>query len=432
MYTLTSAATALLGLSAFAAARPAYPSAPAGRPHGAPSAIVASAAASSVAASASSFATMSSVAASSAYAAPTGAYSNYTSGKPFKFPLSNGFPVIKNPSAQLDQIEQQAGGTLPNGAPPPSIHGDSEVSLGFIAFNELFEVAFFSELIQNITTNKPGFTAQDIPIDHDLALRTLKVVLAQEELHELNANGAFNKFTGQTIQPCEYQFPVNSFIEAITLASTFTDVVLSTLPDIQTVFADSDDNGLIRGVGSVIGQEGEQNGFYRQILNKIPSQLPFLTGGARDFAFSAILQSFVVPGSCPSQALLQKGVNGGAGLTEFGILNVLTKDLSLEDVTADFSIQTVDSANTKSYYDEHNSDKLFVTYINQQNVPVSEPVQDLSFSGNAIDFKASFPGKSKDLNGLTIAAVTNSDGPFATPDDVAMATVFGPGLIEIN
>jgi hypothetical protein len=306
------------------------------------------------------------------------------------------------------------------------------VSLGFVAFNELFEVAFFTELIQNITLNKPGYTAQDIPIDRDLALRTLKVVLAQEELHELNANGAFNKFTGKTIEPCTYNFPVSTFTDAIKLASTFTDVVLSTLPDIQTVFADSDDSGLIRGVGSVIGQEGEQNGFYRQILGKVPSQLPFLTGGARDFAFSAIIQGFTVPGSCPSQGLLEAGINGGMGLTEFGILNVLTQDLSLEDVTADFSIQTVDASNTKSYYDAHKSSQLFVTYINQQNVPVSVPVEDFSFSGNAINFKASFPGKSKDLNGLTIAAVTTNQGPFTSPDEVATATVFGPGLIEIN
>lgn len=428
MYGLTSA-IGLMAISGLAAARPMESGAPvppmSGMPSAAPSGSVAPSA------SASTFASMSSVVASSAYAAPTsGPYSNSTGG--FKFPLSNGFPNIKNPSSQLSQIEQQAGGTLPNGAPPPTPHGDSLVSLGFIAFNELFEVAFFTELIQNITLNKPGFTAADIPIDRDLALRTLQVVLAQEELHELNANGAFNKFTGKTILPCTYDFPVSTFIEAIGLASTFTDVVLSTLPDIQTIFADSDDDGLIRGVGSVIGQEGEQNGFYRQILNKVPSQLPFLTGGARDFAFSAIIQGFTVPGSCPSQGLLEAGVNGGAGLTEFGVLNVLTKNLALADVTADFSIQTVDASNTKSYYDAHKSSSLFVTYINQQNVPVSVPVQDLSFSGNAIDFKASFPGASKDLNGLTIAAVTINDGPFTTPDTVANATVFGPGLIEIN
>ena len=415
MHGLTSAA-ALLGLSVVANARPF---------NGPPSGPAWSAAAPSP--SASAYPTVGSVVASSGYAAPTGG-----SQQGFNFPLANGFPNIKNPSAQLNKIEKEAGGTLPNGSPPPSIHGDSEVSLGFIAFNELFEVAFFTELIQNITLNKPGYTAADIPTDRDFVLRTLKVVLAQEELHELNANGAFNHFTGKTIEPCTYIFPVDNFIDAITLASTFTDVVLSTLPDIQTVFADAGDNGLIRGVGSVIGEEGEQNGFYRQILGKIPPQLPFLTGGARDFAFSAILQSFVVPGSCPSQGLLEAGINGGTGLTEFGVLNVLTKDLSLEDVEADFSIQAVDWSGTKSYYESHKGDTLFVTYINQQNVPVSVPIKDLSFSGNAIDFKASFPGKSKDLNGLTIAAVTSTSGPFATPDDVANVTLFGPGLIEIN
>jgi len=36
------------------------------------------------------------------------------------------------------------------------------------------------------------------------------------------------------------------------------------------------------------------------------------------------------------------------------------------------------------------------------------------------------------LNGLTIAALTNSAGPFGSVDDVALATVAGPGLIEIN
>ena len=97
-------------------------------------------------------------------------------------------------------------------------------------------------------------------------LSILNIVLAQEELHELNANGAFKLFTNQTIKPCEYIFPVATFNDSIALASTFTDVVLGTLPDIQTVFADNQDNGLIRGVGSVIGQEGEQNGVYHPSL----------------------------------------------------------------------------------------------------------------------------------------------------------------------
>lgn len=195
------------------------------------------------------------------------------------------FPNVVKDSPQQTSIEEAALGTLPSGnPPPPTPKEDSLISLGFIAFNELFEVAFFTELIGNITSHKMGYNKI---ANVEEVLRVLKVVQAQEELHELNANGAFKTFTGNSIEPCKYDFPVDTFEDAIALASTFTDVVLSTLPDIQTIFALQNDTGLIRGVGSVIGQEGEQNGFYHQILGQVPPQLPFLTGGARDFAFNA-------------------------------------------------------------------------------------------------------------------------------------------------
>ena len=353
----------------------------------------------------------------------------------FKFPLSNGFPAISKGSSQLSTVEEQAGGTLPNGTPPPSVSGDTQVSLGFIAFNELFEVAFFTELIQNITEAKPGYDQID---DSDGVLGILKEVLAQEELHELNANFAFNAFTGKTIEPCQYDFPVDNLNDAIALASTFTDVVLSTLPDIQTLFAgDVDSVGLIRGVGSVIGQEGEQNGFYRQILHKNPSQLPFLTAGARDFAFNAILQSFVVPDSCPSLGLLEQPQEG-TGLTELFVLNVLTpaQVFGLEDITAKFSIQTIKPAHSVQAqvesYQSYADGGLFMTYINQQNVPVSVPIDVSGISGDALEFTASFPGQSQDLNGLTIAVVTSTNQGLTSTDVVAEKTLFGPGLIEIN
>jgi hypothetical protein len=54
------------------------------------------------------------------------------------------------------------------------------------------------------------------------------------------------------------------------------------------------DIGLIRGVASVIGQEGEQNGFFRFKADKIPSAVPFLTTSTREFAFSTLNQNFVL------------------------------------------------------------------------------------------------------------------------------------------
>lgn len=405
MHGTTIFSTGLLGLSTLAAARPMW-SASQGPP-----------------ASASMTSSMASIGTGSVRAV-----SNGTKSSDFNYPLANGFPDIANPSAQLTAIEKQAGGTLSNGSPPPKPHPDSLTSLGFIAFNELFEVAFFTELLQNITTGVAGYGPSDIP-DRDEVLKALEAVVAQEELHELNANGAFKAFTGQTIQPCEYKFPVDNFHDAIALASTFTDVVLATLPDIQTVFADNKDNLLIRGVGSVIGQEGEQNGFYRHLLGKTPSALPFLTGGARDFAFNAILQSFVAPNTCPSLDLLVQG-----GLTQFNVLNVLTTDFALEDITADFSYQTGFSAKGNNLLAKPNkSSGKYLTYINQQNKPFSVQIsnEQIDQETGAIKFTAPFPGKTNDLNGLTIAAITSSAGPFASPDDVAAATLFGPGLIEV-
>lgn len=381
----------------------------------------------------------------------------------FKFPLANGFPNIANPSDQLNQIQQDARGTLPKAAPnapaPATPQPDSLTSLGFIAFNELFEVAFFTELFNNVTTGASGFREGDL-LGQDKAkiLSILKIVIAQEELHELNANGAFQRSTGQMIQPCQYNFPVSNFNQSISLASTFTDVVLGTLPDIQTLFANANDNALIRGVGSVIGQEGEQNGFYRDILGKTPSALPFLTASARDFAFSAIVQNFVVPGSCSSSLdILQRG-----GLTIFDILTVLNPPTTPMNQKVMFRLESFSqkmkfsgagaaatataTADFVSSYDNSTTsaqqqDNLFLTYINQLNAPISVPIEDAKKindnhndnddHSSTIQFSANFPGEDNLMNGLTIAAVTKGKD-FVDVGAVARNTLFGPGLIEIN
>jgi len=348
---------------------------------------------------------------------------------PFSFgnnPLHNGFPTVAAGSPQLAAIETQAHGSLPN-APPPATapNADSLRSLRLIAFNELFEVAFFTELLSNITNHVDGYEIHDQG-SRDYIIKALTAVQAQEELHALNANNALNHFTNTVIQPCQYNFPVSNFQDAIALASTFTDVVLGTLQDVQNLFGVDGDSGLIRGVGSVIGQEGEQNGFYRQILEKIPSALPFLTTSTREFAFSA-LQGFVVPGSC--------GNLGAIGLQIFEPLSVDTKKIQPHSQTLKFSVTLPSGPQPDSWKSDYSG--LSLTYINQQNLPVVEKIQNAKKNGNTVTFEALFPfddATSGALfgNGLTIAAVTNSSGPFASAGLVAKATVFGPGLIEIN
>lgn len=347
------------------------------------------------------------------------------SAAPFKFPLQNGFPTVANPSTVLNQIEFAAHGSLPNGAPPATITDDTKNSLRLIAFNEIFECAFFTELIANITNNVAGYTIEHTGA-RQLILDALTAHLADEELHALNANGALVHFGEAAIEPCQYNFPVTNFEDAIALASTFTDVVLGTLQDVLTHFATDGDSGLIRGVASVIGQEGEQNGFYRTLLNKIPAALPFLTTSTREFAFTAI-QSFTVTGSCPNIGLI--------GLQTFGGLTVVTSDITDKEQTLQFSIDVAGYDNNfpSSWKLDSGASGLSLVYINQQNIPVVEALDNVQVMGSTVSFNALFPWNGTTFgNGLTIAAVTNSSGPFTSADAVAAATVFGPGLIEIN
>lgn len=90
-------------------------------------------------------------------------------------PLPDGMP---NPSpSELETIEMNSHGTLPNGPPPPGISEGGIINLKLIAFNELFEVAFFHQLIKNITDKVSGYRFTDEE-DYDFVLDGLQVILA--------------------------------------------------------------------------------------------------------------------------------------------------------------------------------------------------------------------------------------------------------------
>ncbi|KAK5675842.1 hypothetical protein LTS10_011573 [Elasticomyces elasticus] len=375
--------------------------------------------------------------------------SNENGQEAFDFPLDNGFPNITVPSANLSAIELASLGELPIApnvtASNATASGPSTVDLGFVAFNELFEVAFFTELIYNITYNVPGYGPDDVGPQRDEILAILTEHQAQEELHELNANGGFFKNSGgYTIEPCEYIFPVSTFNESIALAALFTDVVQGTLPDVQTTFGANQDAGLIRGVGLVIGQEGEQDGFYRGLLGLAPAGLPFNTQSAVDFAFSAIVQSFTKPGSCKSLDLLQHppfATSGGLSL--FDVLSTET-DLGngKEDVAGvvfsgtPIQVVAAPSAQANSLITEAQC----ITYLNQANAPVTVSTTTKQDSNAVVEFTADFPSKTLDFSGLVIAVVTQSTGSqedcasvvFADASEVAAATKFGPFLFEVD
>lgn len=139
--------------------------------------------------------------------------------------------------------------------------------------------------------------------------------------------------------------------------------------------------------------------------------------GQADFAYSALMQNFVVPGSCPNANTIP--------FTVFPPLKVLNNYIPSRNTTLSYQIQPTSLATISS--------SSCVAYITGQDVPVVVPVTNIQKTGDgSIIFDAELPFDEGFSNGLTIAAVVSSAGPFADANAVAAKTLFGPGLLEIS
>ena len=328
--------------------------------------------------------------------------------------LPDGYP---SPSPQqLAEIEKKAGGSLPGGSLPTELAPAAVTTLQLIELNEAFEVAYFTSLLHNITTNAPGYTAPFPYFDRSYIIDAITAVQNQEQLHALGVNAILKSANAEQIAPCEYKFPVSDFLSAITLANTFTDVVLGVLPQAQTVFAGDagDESPLVNLFGSVIAQEAEQNGFYRSVQHKLPSAAPFLTTEGPAFAFT-FLQSVIVPGSCPGVDIVSKSV------PTFKPLTVESKPTDVNE-TVSYSVPGTVAA-----------DQNEIVYLSGQNLPLAVPITDVKWDGGKSTFKAELPFQAGFAKGLTIAALVKGSGvKFASINEVADKTIYGPGIIEID
>lgn len=330
----------------------------------------------------------------------------------FKFPLDNGFPNVMVPSPELSAIQAQARGTLPNGPLPATLSDASATTLQLLAFNEMFEVAYFTSLLKNVTSGEYDVGSGAVK---DFIIQSFAAIQAQEEVHAIGVNAILANANRTTTQPCEYKFPATDFDTAIATATLFGDLVLGTLQAAQSTFATTGDDGIVGLFGAAMGQEGEQQGYYRITGGKIPSALPFLTGGSGAFAFSALNQLFVVPGTC--------GNLDAINIPIFEPLTIVTPPTAADcDITYSYA---VDPSIT-------DSSGLRLVLINQQNIPIVQKLENLTVEGNTVTFTSPFPYTNATLNGLTIAAVTNGQTSFTGPDEVAAATVWGPGLIIVD
>ncbi|RSM02404.1 hypothetical protein CEP52_008038 [Fusarium oligoseptatum] len=326
--------------------------------------------------------------------------SSFALAHPSKPRTSNdGYP---NPTMeQLKDISRRADGTLSNAPPPPKLGESSKTAFQALAFGEEFEQAYFSSLLQNVTNGVPGYRHHGRFTKAEL-VKVLETVVAQEELHAINAINVLKHFNVPAPMPCKYHFPMNNIEDAFALAESFTMLVVGTLQDVSQTLAQNGDNGVVRAIASVIGQEGEQGGFYRTLLGRVPSEKPFLTTSVGAFAFFLHLQH-----------------DGSMGL------DVKPKDQYLT-FTADIS-----AAGGAEKFLGGNGKGLYLTYFSGQLLPISEPITNVKWNKGRITFDAFFPFTENVMKGLSVAALTTSNN-LTAPGMVPGATIAAPAVIQVN
>lgn len=93
---------------------------------------------------------------------------------PFRFPLPNGFPFPDD--AALNELFTTAGGNFTNMPLAPKFDDDSLTSWKLQAFHKFMHVAFYTQLITNITDHIPGY---ELPLGSEgYVLKSLKQIQA--------------------------------------------------------------------------------------------------------------------------------------------------------------------------------------------------------------------------------------------------------------
>ena len=222
---------------------------------------------------------------------------------------------------------------------------------------------------------------------------------------------------------------MSSYQEAVALITRITDLDMGILQYVVEGFAKGGHPKMASLISSIVGQEGEQTGWFRQSQGEIPSELPFLTVTSLSNAFSAD-QQYIVPGSCPNKKTIP--------LRTFSPLHILTPPGPwTRNITVSFSGNqsssgSSGSSSSSSGNSGNSSGNFWMTYSHQHKRPITVPLHMQQSSGGMMKGMALFPYDKHLLNGFTVADVTKGSGPFPDINAVAQSTVAGPGLIVVN
>lgn len=248
----------------------------------------------------------------------------------------------------------------------------------------------------------------------------------QEQLHALNAISILQANDAFVPSPCKYQFGSTTLQHAINFAQVFTTIFMGTLQDIAVSFSRSNPSQ-VRTMAAMIANEAEQCGYFRHVLEKKPSAHPFPTTSLPEFLFSA-LNIYTVPGSCPF-AMDKINITVFRPFQLDGVGMIKPEDQTLS-FTTDMGRDTA-AAMGMGYGSNSTGSGLFVTYLNAQLKPISEPATNLRWNGTVLTVDAKFPYSKYLMTGLSLAALTTR-GDFSAVDAIPEFTLAAPAVMQAD
>lgn len=317
-------------------------------------------------------------------------------------------PTIITGTALPPTTIQVAGGVpLTPGTISQNAIGDFQVA----NFLENLESNFFQVGLANLTAwGTAGYTGN---VNN---LATVAKCAAQEEVHVASIETLLQQNGGQTINPCQYSFPVSNAEEFFALANIITSVGIGAIFDLQDGVSKTDP-GLEVQVAGIVTVESRHDAFFRMTAGEVPNPTPFDTRISAAWAYNLALD-FVIPGSCGSG--LPSSITSLPVFPPLGLIG--TNEPAFASTN---SIGTlVFTVNTNQLPSAWNSKPLFIGWVNQELPVIYTPVTIIN--GNQLQTQVP-----TGLNGMAFAALTSQN----TAPDVASltaATIAGPLPIPIS
>lgn len=239
---------------------------------------------------------------------------------------------------------------------------------------------------------------------------------AQEEVHVATIEALLQHNGAQTINPCQYEFPVSNAEEFFALANIITSVGIGAIFDLQDGVSQTDP-GLEVSVSGIVTVESRHDAFFRMTAGETPNPSPFDTHISGAWAYNLALD-FIIPGSC--------GNGLPASITSIPVFPPLGLVGTNEPAFASTnSIGTlVFTVNTMQMPSSWSHRPLFMGWVNQEMAPIYTPVTVMN--GNQLQTQVP-----TGMNGMAFVALTGQN-TAADVTALTAATIAGPLPIPIS